>query len=180
MSPHSTTPAAASPTVPACHRVVVGLGSPFLGDDSIGPRVIRELAGGFGPDIRLVEAHAGGLLLLEELAGMRQAVIVDALLDSRRTPGEVIVAGIDGDSCHAACGHDCSLPQALALGRAMGLRLPDDNDIYLVAIVAEDVSTFTENLSPMVAAALPRACRTVRELIGEVFNTNHTEDKEAA
>lgn len=161
-----------SPSSTAWDRVVVGLGSPFLGDDSIGPRVIRELAGSCSSRIRLVESHAGGLLLLEELAGAQQAIIIDALLDARRTPGDVIVAGIDADSCHAACGHDCSLPQALVLGRAMGLQLPDDTNIHLVAIVAEDVSTFTESLSPRVAAALPQACQTVRELIDGVFNTD--------
>ena len=145
-------------------RVVIGLGSPFLGDDSVGPRVIRALAGDCG-GARLVESHAGGLLLLEELAGARQAIIVDALLDARRTPGEVVVAGIHGGSCNVSCGHDCSLSQTLALGRAMGLPLPDDEDICLVAVVAENVSTFTESLSPRVAAALPQACRTVRNLL---------------
>ena len=157
--------------------VVIGLGSPFLGDDSIGLRVVRGLPGDGSTGIRLVESHAGGLLLLEELADTRQAIIVDALVDARRTPGEVVVAGIGGDSCHAACGHDCSLPQALAVGRAMGLRLPADKDIHLVAIVAEDVSTFTENLSPRDAGALPRACRTVRDLIAGM---SVTDDEEAA
>ena len=70
--------------------VVIGLGSPFLSDDSVGPRVVRELARRGVSGVRLVEAHAGGLLLLEELAGARRAVIVDALLDERRTPGEVV------------------------------------------------------------------------------------------
>jgi hydrogenase maturation protease len=150
-------------------QVVVGLGSPFLGDDSIGLQVVRSLTKLGNGAARLVESHAGGLLLLEELTGMRQAIIVDALLDDQRTPGEVVVAGVGADSCHVACGHDCSLPQALALGRAMGLALPDDDQIHLVAIVAEDVSTFTERLSPRVAAALPQACQVVQALLEGLF-----------
>jgi len=164
-----------SPPTSAGNRVIVGLGSPFLGDDSIGPRVVRELAGSCSAEIRLVESHAGGLLLLEELAGTQQAIIIDALLDARRTPGDVVVAGISEDSCNAACGHDCTLPQALAIGRAMGLLLPDDENIHLVAIVVEDVTTFTESLSPKVATALPLACRTVRELVAGAINTDRKE-----
>ena len=156
--------------------VVIGLGSPFLRDDSVGPRVVRELANGSQGRLRLVESYAGGLLLLEELAGAARAIIVDALLDDRRTPGEVVVAGIEGDSRNAACGHDCTLQQALAMGRAMGLDLPTDENIHLVAVVADDVTTFDENLTPRVAAALPEACRTVRALAGDFLFAN----KEAA
>ncbi|HRF11043.1 MAG: hydrogenase maturation protease [Candidatus Accumulibacter phosphatis] len=150
--------------------VVIGLGCPFLSDDAIGPRVVRELAAAVEGPWRLVESHAGGLLLLEELAGATRAIIVDALLDSRRTPGEVMVAGIDGRSQNAACGHDCTLLQALTIGRAMGLDLPTDENIHLVAVVADDVTTFAENLTPRVASALPEACRTVRLLArGHLF-----------
>ena len=141
--------------------MVIGLGSPFLSDDSVGPCVIRELAGRVLPGVRLVEAHAGGLLLLEELAGAGRAVIVDALLDERRTPGEVVLAGIGTASHNAACSHDCSLPEALSIGRAMGMSLPSDDDICLVGIVAKDVSTFGEALSPDVAAAVLKACDAV-------------------
>jgi len=138
--------------------VVIGLGSPFLSDDSVGPRVVRELAGRGLSGVRLVEAHAGGLLLLEELAGAKRAVIVDALLDERRTPGDVVVADIGTASHNAACSHDCSLPEALTIGRAMGMPLPGDDAIRLVGIVAKDVTTFGESLTPDVAAAVQKAC----------------------
>jgi hydrogenase maturation protease len=143
--------------------IVLGLGSPYLTDDSIGLRVVRELAqGGSHPDVRFVESHAGGLLLLEELEGADRAVIVDALVDPHRIPGEVIEAGVGATSQNLACSHDSSLTEALALGRAMGMRLPDDGAIRLVAIVASDVSTFSETLTPAVEAAIPGACSAVR------------------
>ncbi|MBI5017562.1 MAG: hydrogenase maturation protease [Deltaproteobacteria bacterium] len=148
--------------------VVIGLGSPFLADDGVGPRVVRELARQGLPGARLVEAHAGGLLLVEELKGASRAVIVDALADERRVPGEVLVSGVDRATHNASCSHDCDLPQALALGRAMGLPLPADAEILLVAVVARDLNTFSETLSPAVEAAVPRACAEVRAwLAGE-------------
>lgn len=155
----------AATAAPAGDRVVIGLGSPYLGDDSVGPRVVRALADAPPAGVRLVESHAGGLVLLDALTGARRAIIVDALLDARRAPGEVVVAGIGGASCNVTCGHDCSLPQTLAVGRALGLALPADDDVHLVAIVAADVATFTEHLSAPVAAAVPAACRTVRALL---------------
>jgi hydrogenase maturation protease len=148
--------------------VVIGLGSPFLTDDGVGPRVVRELARQGFSGARLVEAHAGGLLLVEELAGTSRAVIVDALMDERRRPGEVVVAGIDGATNNASCSHDCDLAQALALGRALGLALPDDGAVFLVGIVAGDVHTFGQTLSPAVEAAVSGACAEVRaRLTGE-------------
>ncbi len=147
--------------------VVIGLGSPFLSDDGVGPRVVRELALRPLPGVDLVEAHAGGLLLLEELTGAKRAVIVDALLDGRRAAGEIVLAGFAGGTCNAACSHDCTLPEALAIGRAMGLELPADRDIHLVGIVARDVGTFSETLSAEVAAALQPACDLVCTLLSE-------------
>lgn len=145
--------------------VVIGLGSPFLSDDSVGPRIVRTLAEEEIPGVRFVEAHAGGLLLLEELSGARGAIIVDALVDENLPPGEVIVRGINGASHNAACSHDCDLPEALDIGRTMGMSLPGDADISLVAIVAKDVTTFSENLTPEVEAAVQRACAAVRSII---------------
>jgi len=145
--------------------VVIGLGSPFLSDDSVGPRVVRRLAEQGLSGVRLVEAHAGGLLLLEELDGAQRAVIVDALLDKRRTAGEVCLASLDGTTRNASCGHDCSLQETLAIGRALGMKLPEDRDIHLLAIVAGDVTTFSEQLTPAVDAALDDACDMVVKLL---------------
>jgi len=142
-------------------EVVIGLGSPFLSDDSIGPRVVRALTGRVMPGVRLVEAHAGGLLLLEELDGAERAILVDALVDERRKPGEVLLCGVDATTRNASCGHDCTLAEALVIGRTMGMNLPPDEAITLVAVVAEDVSTFSEQLTPAVEAALGKVCETV-------------------
>jgi len=145
--------------------VVIGLGSPFLTDDSVGPQVVRLLARRGLDPARLVEAHAGGLLLLEELDGENGAVIVDALVDPRRTPGEVVIADLVSATRNASCSHDCSLAEALAMGRTLGLALPPDGAIHLVGIVAFDVTTFGETPTPAVFAALGPACDAVISLL---------------
>jgi hydrogenase maturation protease len=58
-----------------------------------------------------------------------------------------------------------NLPTALAFGRQAGARLPADEDIQLVGIEAQDVLTFSEECTPAVAAAIPRAAQTVMDLL---------------
>lgn len=145
--------------------VVIGLGSPYLTDDSVGIRVVRALAQSEIAEIRFVEAHAGGLLLLEEFVDAKSAIIIDALLDERRKTGEVLVCGIESNTRNASCGHDCTLAEALAIGRAMGMKLPTDNSIHLVAIVAQDVTTFSEQLTPAVEDAIGNACDVICEIL---------------
>jgi hypothetical protein len=48
-----------------------------------------------------------------------------------------------------------NLPTALALGRQAGLPLPEDRNILLVGIEAEDILNFGETCTPAVAAAVP-------------------------
>ena len=57
--------------------------------------------------------------------------------------------------------HDLSLPGALALGRGMGLVLPDDESFVIIAIEVEDVLTFGEAYTSTVAAVIPRAVEAV-------------------
>jgi len=93
--------------------------------------------------------------------------IIDALLDERRTAGEIHLAKLDVATCNASCGHDCSLQETLSIGRALGMELPEDRDIHLLAIVAGNVTTFSEQLTPAVEAALGEACDRVCMLLSE-------------
>ncbi|HVM70186.1 MAG TPA: hypothetical protein VMT91_00390, partial [Anaerolineales bacterium] len=61
--------------------------------------------------------------------------------------------------------HDTSLRNALAIGRSMDIRLPADQDVLIVAIEAEAVYDFSQELSPAVAAAVPLAVQAVLNLI---------------
>ncbi len=47
----------------------------------------------------------------------------------------------------------------------MGLHLPLDDAIVLIAIEAEDVLTFGEECTPAVAAAIPQAVKLVQEIL---------------
>ena len=147
--------------------VVVGLGNPILGDDAVGLRVARalaaELAGEAGIDVR--ELHAGGIRVLDAIAGYERAVIVDAMRTGALAPGSVRRLDLDdlGPARNLASTHDTNLPTVLALGALLGLRMPREVAVY--GVEALELEAFGEALSPEVERSVPEAARLIaREL----------------
>lgn len=153
--------------------LVLGLGNPILTDDGVGIHVVRAVQSCLTsyalrmtphvshPDFG--EASVGGLRLLEFLSGYERVIIVDAIQTPGGKPGEIhrLHPGDLRASLHAGSTHDLSLTAALALGREMGMALPADEDIVIIAVEAEDVLTFGETCTSAVAAAIPRAVEAV-------------------
>ena len=147
--------------------VVIGLGNPILGDDAVGLRVARalaaELSGVAGVVIK--ELHAGGLRVMDALAGFERAVIVDAMHTGALRPGSVRRLGLGqlGEARNLASTHDTNLPTALALGAMLGLPMP--REVTVFGIEALERETFGETLSAAVQRSVPRAVRLIaREL----------------
>ncbi len=147
--------------------LVVGLGNPILSDDAVGLHVaaaLRPILAAWA-DVDVAEDEWGGLRLMERLAGYDRAVIVDAMRTGA-PPGTVRrLTPDDLPTCHSSSSHDTSLPVALEVGRRAGARLPETGDITLVGIEALDVLTFAEQLTPDVAAAVPRALAEVQAIL---------------
>jgi hydrogenase maturation protease len=155
----------------APRTLVVGLGNPILSDDGVGIHVVRaveaRIADSRGPgpssDVDFVEASVGGLRMLDVLAGYDRAIMVDAIQTRTGRPGEVYrlhASDLDA-SRHVGSTHDMSLTGALALGRRMGMVLPDDGNLVVLAVEAEDVLTFGEACTPRVAIAIPQVVQMV-------------------
>jgi hydrogenase maturation protease len=139
--------------------LVIGLGNPLLGDDSVGLRTaeaIRPLLA-TRPEIDVSEDFDGGLRLMERMIGYRRVVIIDAIT-AGAAPGSVFTLQPGGPATRrSAASHGIDLLTALALGRHSGAELPANEHIVLIGIQAGDVLTFGEDLSPEVEAAIPRA-----------------------
>ena len=147
--------------------VVIGLGNPILGDDAVGLRVAQalreELAGIAGVVIK--ELHAGGMRVMDAIAGYERAVIVDAMCTGARRPGSIRRLEVEqlGAARNLASTHDTNLPTALALGTLLGLQMP--REVAIFGIEALEVETFGEALSADVRRAVPEAARLIaREL----------------
>ena len=153
--------------------VIIGLGNPILTDDGVGIQVVRAVASRITHhasrlDVTFAESSVGGLRLLDAIAGYERVIIVDAIRTGDGRPGDMYRLHPNdlGASLHLGSTHDLSLSGALALGRGMGMMLPDDEAIVIIAIEVEDVLTFGEGCTPAVAAAIPRAVEAVVAELG--------------
>jgi hydrogenase maturation protease len=160
---------------PIPKTLVLGLGNPLLTDDGVGIHVVRAVAACF-PDSRFAipdsslsfaEASVGGLRLLDALAGFDRVILIDAIQTRGGQPGDVyrLAPGDLQGSLHSGSTHDLSLPGALNLGRRLGMTLPGDDDLTLLAVEVEDVLTFGETCSPAVVEAIPRVVQLVLDQI---------------
>jgi hydrogenase maturation protease len=165
------------------NTLVLGLGNPILTDDGVGIQVARAVQSRVmlhpshhdpaepravcGADF--AEASVGGLRLLAVLAGYRRVIVVDAIQTSNGLPGTIYQLSPNDvkSSRHAGCTHDLALQGALAWGRQLGMPLPDDDAIVIVAVEAEDVLSFGERCTPAVGAVIPQAAELILGLLQE-------------
>jgi hydrogenase maturation protease len=140
--------------------IVLGLGNPYLGDDGVGWRVAEQVRAHITNLEIEVDCHAGGgLSLMERLIGYDRAIIIDAINTGHQPQGTVSSFRLEDlpnyAQSHLASAHETTLQTALQVGRTMGAALP--NDIRIIAIEAQNVYDFSEELSPAVANAVPQA-----------------------
>ncbi len=156
--------------------LLLGLGNTILTDDGVGIYVVRAVAQRLegepieGLELDVRQASVGGLGLLDLMAGYGVAIIVDALADERVRPGELCRVDLARGAGHEAfCLHGVGLKTALELGRSIGQALPERVEVYGVG--TEDVTTFGEECTPAVRAAIPavagRLYRRLRALARE-------------
>ena len=170
--------------------IVIGLGNPILGDDGVGWRVAEEvqkqladggwqIANSNSPSaishqpsaIEVDYVSLGGLSLMERLTGYERVILVDSIFTGEKSIGSVTTFPLsalpDLTAGHSASAHDTSLRTALTVGRSMNLPLPEDDQVTIVAIEAENVYDFSEKLSPPVEAAVPLAVAKVLDLLNK-------------
>jgi hydrogenase maturation protease len=111
----------------------------------------------------------GGLSLMERLTGAERVILIDSIFTGRKKVGTISQFRLsdlpDLSAGHSASAHDTSLHNALNVGRSMQIDLPGDGNVIIIAIEAENVYDFSQELSPTVAEAVPQAVRTVLDLL---------------
>ncbi len=152
--------------------LIIGLGNPILTDDGVGVKVayaVRDaLASAAREDVTVTEAGVGGLPLMEMMTGYERVILVDAIRTPGGRPGAISRLTLDDIASvvptqHSASTHDMNLPTALEMGRRLGLALPDS--VEILAVEAEDVTTFGETCTPAVAAAVPVVTELILQLL---------------
>jgi len=150
--------------------LILGMGNPILTDDGVGIHVVRALrARTLPPGVLFAEAGIGGLRLLEEIAGYERVILVDAILTPGGQTGEICLLQPRDlrMSLHSGSAHDLSFTAALELGRELGMDIPEDPHIKIVAIQVEDVQTLGEKMTPAVEASISGAVEAVMKIVKE-------------
>jgi hydrogenase maturation protease len=152
--------------------LVIGLGNPILGDDGVGWAIANEIEALLGicdQDVDVDCLALGGLSLMEHMIGYQRVILIDSLNTGKHPQGSVMMFTledlVDLTYGHTFAAHDVSIKTALVLGRKLGAKLPADKDVLVVAIEAQHVYDFKEDLSPLIAAAKPAAIHLVLDLI---------------
>ena len=101
------------------------------------------------------------------MEGYRDVLVVDSIQTGSKPNGTIYSLPLSGlpnlSAGHTTAIHDTSLMTALSVGRQMGLELPDE--VWVVAVEAEYVFDFSEDLSPEIEAAVPKAVDLVKAIL---------------
>jgi len=147
--------------------LILGMGNPILSDDAIGivlaSALKPQLQNMPGVDV-VEECCVGGLNLLDVLEGYDRLIALDSIKTIGGVPGAwySFDATALRETMNLRNVHDANFATALALGRHMGMHLPDDTGCHVVAVEIADNMTFSESLSPALEAALPTLIADVK------------------
>ena len=144
--------------------IVLGLGNDLLADDAIGLLVARRVQEMAGDEVDAVECRCAGLSLLDPLAGRTHAIIVDAIVTGHQPPGTIYrITPADLRDVTNLSPHYAGLPEVIRMAHHLGLAFPEE--IEIIAIEAEDVTTIGGGLTPAVAGVLDEVIRKVIETV---------------
>lgn len=146
--------------------LVLGLGNDLRRDDGVGRAVIRALRAPPPIEAELVELDGESTQIVELWSSRGLVVIVDAIT-SGRAPGTVVRLDAKKEPIRTgragASTHGLSLPEAVALGQALG-RMPAQLVVYGVEAADFDPGA---GLSSAAAASVPEVVARVRREISE-------------
>jgi len=152
--------------------LVAGIGNVFLGDDGFGVEVARLLMRApVPPDVAVVDVGIRALHLAYELLDPPELLVIVDAVSRGQPPGTLYLIDVDTDAGPGTRAvpdtlgdaHGITVSTVLATLRALGGTPPRTR---LVGCEPDFVGAAME-LSPAVAASLPRALAMVREAMRE-------------
>ncbi|MBM3293287.1 MAG: hydrogenase maturation protease [Candidatus Aminicenantes bacterium] len=153
--------------------LVLGLGNDFYGDDGVGLEAVRMLerewaeaafAKGTNWAVEFEACPLTGLALLDVVAGFDALVVIDTVRRPDPATGRIRVLGAeDLRDVPGPSPHYVSIPQTLAIGRGLGLRMPER--IKIIAVEAKNLYRLGEGLTAEMRGALPEIVAAARGIL---------------
>jgi len=142
--------------------LILGIGNTALTDDGVGCKVAQRLQKRLRGSSRITvkETALSGLSLLDEITGYERLIIIDAIQTRGGKPGAIYkLSPSDFKTGRMAIIHDLGLLSTLELGRKLEMDMP--REVVIFAIEAKEMATFSEELSPELEKAVPKAVKVV-------------------
>jgi hydrogenase maturation protease len=140
----------------------LGIGNSILCDDGAGILIIEEIRRIIGErdGIAFDAGNVNSFRLIDIIEGYDKVVIVDAIKNGGKvgTLYRIPVGALHSKASGCSL-HTIDLGSAIAFGREMGMRMPEEISIY--GIEVEDTETFSESLTPGISREIPRVAREI-------------------
>jgi hydrogenase maturation protease len=146
--------------------LIHGIGNEILTDDGIGPSLVKRLKGSLSDkDIDFETAFVGGLELLEYIQGYQTVIFIDAIRTKDGIPGTVYQLSPENfnTTIHLSSIHDVSFLTSVALGKKLGLEMPQC--IYIIAVEIVEDRIFDDNFSPQIQEKYEDIFNEVKKII---------------
>jgi hydrogenase maturation protease len=157
------------------NRILIhGIGNEILTDDGIGPKLVKRLKRNLSRnDIDFETASLGGLELLEIIQGYNTVIFIDAIRTRGGIPGTVYQLSPENfnTTIHLSSIHDVSFLTSVALGKKLGLNMPQFIHIIAVEIVEDRI--FDDNFSLQIQEKQEEIFNEVKEITEQILATNH-------
>jgi hydrogenase maturation protease len=159
---------------PPIKTLLLGMGNPYLSDDAVGIRLVRDFSRRLrsAPDLEVIEeCSAGGLNLLDLMEGFTRLIVVDSIRTRGGIPGRWyrFTAEKLRETMNLSNIHDANFATALELGRRLGMTIPSENETHIFAVEIIDNLTFSEQLTDDLERSYPayskEIFREIRSLI---------------
>jgi hydrogenase maturation protease len=144
--------------------LVIGLGNPLMGDDGAGAAAAELLASDrhLTSQVDVISADTDVLSCANRMEGRRRVLLIDAI--EGEVPGRISVLRDSPPLAGQQHAHHLSAPAMLALLRQVTPTLRETEFTWILVTV--NSASLGMQLSPEVAAAIPRVVERVREELG--------------
>lgn len=139
--------------------LIVAVGNDLLGDDAVGVMAGLALR---AEGLPVEMSVRSGLALLDHIEGVERVLLIDSQTTGG-TSGEIEEFVLTPSVVRSPSPHYLGYGEALAVGRAVGLDLP--NEIRVLAVERAGATNIGAGLSESVRAALPAVVHRAREIV---------------
>lgn len=139
--------------------LILGIGNVLMSDEGVGVHVIRHLESKTLPEgVECFDGGTGSFLLLDPMQSAERLILVDAALDDS-PPGTVrrLEPKFSSDYPRTLTAHDIGLKDLLDAFYLLG-KIPN---VTLFAVTIDPNQDMSLDLSPPVAAAIPRIASSI-------------------